>query len=135
MSLKDDLIRDEGLRLRPYKCTQGRWTIGYGRNLDDVGITRAEAEAMLAFDIARVRTDLDRALPWWRQLDERRQDALANMAFQLGVSGLLGFRKMLAALEVKDWPTAGKEARDSDWSKQTPARAERIATIFERGYL
>ena len=45
------LALHEGLRLKPYKCTSGALTIGYGRNLDARGITEAEAEMMLSHDI------------------------------------------------------------------------------------
>ena len=42
-TIEEQLILHEGLRLKPYRDTVGKLTIGVGRNLDDVGITRAEA--------------------------------------------------------------------------------------------
>lgn len=66
--LKQDLVRDEGKRLKPYKDTVGKLTIGVGRNLDDVGISESEAMALLDSDIAAVFAELDRHVPWWRDM-------------------------------------------------------------------
>jgi len=131
--LKADLIRDEDLRLKPYRCTAGKITIGVGRNLDDVGVTRAEALTLLDNDVTRVTGDLDRVLPWWRKLDEPRRRALANMAFNLGIERLRGFRKMLAALEAGDYARAAAEAPDSLWASQVVGRAVRIVQTLRTG--
>lgn len=128
--LKADLTRDEGIRLKPYTCPAGKLTIGVGRNLDDVGITSVEADAMLNGDIDRVCRELDKNVAWWRSRPEHVQRGLANMAFQMGMAGLLGFKRMLAALQAGDYETAQKEAGDSAWYKQTPARAERVISLF-----
>ncbi len=132
-ALIDDLVRDEGLRLKPYLCTAGKMTIGVGRNLDDVGITEEEAHYLLENDIGRLRAELDQALPWWRQLSEVRQRALANMAFNLGLSRLLGFRKCLAALQAEAWDEAAREALNSQWARQVGARSARIAQMIREG--
>lgn len=128
--LIDDLTRDEGLRLKPYRDTVGKLTIGIGRNLDDVGITIDEAVVLLHGDIDRAVVDLDRALPWWRALDEPSARALANMAFNLGLPRLLGFRRMLAALERGDHASAAAEALNSQWADQVGSRAHRIAALI-----
>lgn len=131
--LRADLERDEGIRLKPYRDTVGVLTIGIGRNLEGNGITREEALYLLDNDIVRVCRLLDAALPWWRTLDDVRARAVANMAFQLGVHGLMGFRKMLGALQQGFWQAAAEEALDSTWAKQTPARAHRIAEMLRNG--
>ena len=131
--LAEDLVHDEGERLKPYRCTAGKLTIGVGRNLDDRGITSAESRYLLRTDIAVVLADLDRHLPWWRKLSERRQRALANMCFQRGIGRLSGFKKALAALERGDYDEAAREALDSAWARQTPARAQRFAKIIKEG--
>lgn len=123
----------EGLRLKPYRDTVGKLTIGFGRNLDDVGIREPEAQYMLALDIEQVTAEIDKALPWWRKLNEDREAALAEMGFNLGIAGLLGFKKMLAALEAEDWEAAAAHAMDSTWAKQVGKRAERIAETFRTG--
>ena len=128
--LRAELVRDEGLRLRPYRCSAGALTIGVGRNLDDRGITRAEALAMLDADIGAACDDLDRRAPWWRGLPAPARRGLANMAFNLGWPRLSGFRSMLAALEAGDWDRAADEALDSRWAAQVGDRAQRVAALF-----
>ena len=127
-----DLKRDEGLRLKPYRCSAGRLTIGYGRNLDDVGITEGEAEILLEHDIRRSLADLDRALPWWRTLSGPQQRGLINMRFNLGLTRLLGFKKMLAALQAGDGKLASEEALSSKWADQVGARARRVAALYRK---
>lgn len=128
--LRKDLIRDEGIRLKAYKCPAGRWTVGVGRNVQDLGITTAEAMMLLDNDIERINRELDANLMWWRGRPEWVQRGMANACFQLGISKLLEFRKMLSALQAGDYATAQKEGRDSAWYKQTPARAERVISLF-----
>lgn len=132
-TLKAELRRDEGVRLKPYRDAVGKLTIGVGRNLDDVGIAAAEAELLLDADVARAAADLDRALPWWRKLTEARQRALLNMAFNLGLPRLLGFEGMLAALAAGDPVRAAAEALDSRWARQVGERAQRIARMIREG--
>lgn len=131
--LTADLVRDEGLRLKPYVDTVGKLSIGIGRNLDDVGITKAEAYMLAAGDIDGVERDLDRSLPWWRDLSEPRQRAVANLCFNLGISRLLGFKKALAALKAGDYERSADEFLDSLWARQVKARATRVTDLIRRG--
>lgn len=131
--LAADLERDEGLRLKVYKDALGIETIGVGRNLRDVGISKTEAYMLLGADIDNVVADLDRALPWWRQLSEPRQRALANCAFNLGISRLLGFRNALALLKAGDYSKAADEFLNSRWASQVGSRAHRIADLIRKG--
>ena len=125
-TLKGELIVDEDLRLKPYRCPAGKLTIGVGRNLDDRGITEAEAIMLLDNDIAIIEAELDHALPWWRTLPDAPARALANMAFNMGVPRLLGFHRMLEALQRGDYTTASREARNSQWAKQVGIRSLRM---------
>ena len=127
--LREDLIADEGIRLKPYLCPAGKTTIGVGRNLDDVGITEAEAMTLLDNDITRVKAQLANALPWLQ--GDNVQRAIGNMTFQMGLGGVLKFKKMLAALQVKDYTTARREALNSAWAKQTPQRAKRVTDLMK----
>lgn len=126
--LIDELVLDEGLRLRVYNDTKGIPTIGIGRNLLK-GITREEAYHLANNDIEEVIADLDRAIPWWVQLDEVRQRALTNLCFNMGVARLLGFHKMLQALQVADFVTAAAELLDSHW--KTDVGTERSGRIHQ----
>lgn len=131
--LASDLVDDEDIKLRPYRDSVGKLTIGVGRNLEDVGISRQEAMGMLSNDIARASADLDRVFPWWTQLSEARQRALCNMCFNLGLTRLMGFQRMLAALQVGHFDEAASEMLSSKWAKQVGARATRLATLMRNG--
>lgn len=130
--LERELIRDEGLRLKPYLDSVGKLTIGVGRNLDDNGISEAEALMMLRNDIANSQQELER-FGWFRQLDSRRKDAILNMHFNLGLPRLLSFKKMIAALEQGKWDKAADEALNSRWAEQVGERAVRISSIIRHG--
>ncbi len=132
----DQLILDEDCPLKVYRDNstrvgfegkQGKLTIGVGRNLEDRGITRAEAMYMLQTDITEWKNALVQALPWSTQLSEIRFGVLINMAHNLGVPGLLGFKRALAAMQNQDWETAAAEMEDSTWATQVGPRAHRLA--------
>lgn len=132
--LIDELVRDEGLRLKPYKDSMGILTIGIGRNLEDNGITAEEAYHLCRNDILGVEADLDHACrPWWRHLDEVRQRVLANMCFNMGIDRLSKFHFMLAALAVGDWKKAAAEMKSSAWYGQVGVRAVRLETAMLTG--
>lgn len=131
--LAAELVRDEDIRLKPYRDIRGKLTIGVGRNLDDEGITREEAMMLLRNDIAGRLGDLDRHIPWWRRLDEVRQLVLADMCFNLGIERLLGFRKMLAALQLGDFETAAEEMAASQWDHEVKDRAVRLVAMMRTG--
>jgi len=125
------LEQDEGCRLRPYYCTGGKLTIGIGRNLEDNGIGKAEAQFMLENDIVRIIKELDQMLPFWRELSPNRQAAIVNMAFNLGTFGLSKFKKTLALLEAGEFEKAGDEMLRSKWADQVGDRALRISQVIK----
>jgi len=129
-----DLVRDEGLKLMPYHCTAGKLTIGVGRNLDDVGISKDEAMNLLASDLARTVKECEKQ-SWWLAVadDEVRSRAMLNMCFNLGIRRLSGFKNTLDAIHDKRWKDAAAGMRASLWAKQVGARAERLAKMVETG--
>jgi lysozyme len=131
--LAAELFRDEDCKLKPYRDPVGKLTIGIGRNLDDVGISREEAEHLLHNDIAEVILDLDRALPWWRSLDEVRQRVLANMAFNMGIVKLGTFKNTLRFIQAGRYLEAAQAMLDSKWARQVGPRAERLAVMMRDG--
>ncbi len=130
--LKADLVREEGLRLKPYTDTVGKLTIGVGRNLTDKGISREEAMAMLDADVAEVVTALS-ALPWFGGLNDVRQRVMVDMGFNLGIFGLLAFHRTLASIARGDYVIAAKEMLDSQWAHQVGDRATRLAQMMRTG--
>lgn len=131
--LKGMLTKHEGLRLYPYLDTVGKITIGVGRNLSDNGITSDECEAMLQRDMSRSLGYLRALFPGMDGWLPARQDALADMMFNIGPTAFQGFPKMIAAIQAGAWTTAAAEMRDSLWAKQVPARAAELAKMVESG--
>lgn len=131
--LIEELKRHEGLRLKPYKCTAGKLTIGVGRNIEDIGITEAEAEQMLLNDISRVEDDLDRNIMYWRDFPESVQRALVNFVFNVGITRALRFKRMFKALQNLDYHTAADELLDSLYAKQVGRRAIEVAEMIREG--
>jgi|SRR6185295_18131892 len=130
--LRAMLIRQEGLRLKPYVDAVGKWTVGVGRNITDRGIREAEAYFMLDNDIAEAAAEAIK-LPAFHLLDPVRQDVLINMIFNMGLPRVQGFKKMLAALEKNDWQEAAAEMRDSKWAMQVGNRAIELAAMIRSG--
>ncbi|HXQ41753.1 MAG TPA: glycoside hydrolase family protein [Candidatus Udaeobacter sp.] len=128
-----DLKRDEGLRLKPYRDSVGKLTIGYGRNLDSVGISEEEASTMLASDVARATLDVEGQLPWAATLDPVRQRVLVEMAFNMGIEGLLTFQNTLSAIREARWADASDGLLASLADHQEPARVGRWATAIKTG--
>lgn len=131
-ALRQQLIRHEGLRLKPYTDTVGKLTIGVGRNLTDKGITHAEARYLLDTDITEAINALV-TFPWFPDLDALRQRVFVDLCFNLGVTRLRTFTKMLAACERHDWPTAARELLDSTYATQVGQRARTLATMLRTG--
>lgn len=123
----------EGERLKPYRCTAGKLTIGVGRNLEDRGISAAESAVLLANDIDAHWRELVRALPWVENLDEVRQRVLLDMAFNLGIAGLLGFKNTLATIKAGDFQKGAAMMLDSRWAGQVGQRADRLAVMMATG--
>ncbi len=123
----------EGLKLKPYECPSGYITIGYGRNIQQNGITLAEAEMLLDNDIERVITELEKWLSVFNELSENRKAALIDMSYNLGFNKLFQFRRFLAALQKKDFDLAAKEMLDSKWAAQVGNRATVLANMMKEG--
>lgn len=131
--LLSDLRSDEGWRESPYRDSLNFLTIGYGFLIDErrqVKLPRAVGDLWLELVAKEKWADLVGRLPWLSTQPEDVQRALANMAYQLGVDGLLGFRVMFAALSAGDRKRAAEAALDSTWARQTPARAKRAADLI-----
>lgn len=127
--LKGEIRKEEGWRGTAYKDSLGYWTIGYGFLVDarkSDSLPLAVADVWLDYKLQDKIAALDQNLPWWKKQPEEVQEALVNMAYQLGVSGLLKFKTTLALLEKGDREGAANSAMKSLWAKQTPERAKRV---------
>jgi lysozyme len=131
--LEAQLIIDEGRRSKIYTDTVGKITGGVGRNLSDRPFNDDEISLMLKNDIDLAARELDRVAPWWRNLNDARQNVMANMMFNLGANRLLGFKKFLIYSQSGRFDAAAGEMLDSMWAKQVGARAQRLADLMRKG--
>lgn len=130
--LTGQLMRHEGFKLKPYTDTVGKLTIGVGHNLTDKGLTKAQAMSILMDDIAETVQWLTYKLPWWTSLDDVRQRALVDLAFNMGGT-LLEFKNTLAALEHQEWDKAADNLLHSKYATQVGQRAKTIAHMIRTG--
>jgi len=130
--LIENLKRHEGLRLKPYLCSEGKITIGFGRNLEDMGISEKEAEMLLMSDIQRCYEELD-VFSWFHDLDQVRQEAMVNMLFNLGLPTFLEFKRTLKFMAERAYFQAAAEMLDSKWANQVGDRAKELAYMVETG--
>lgn len=144
-----ELRRDEGEVLHVYRDHLGWLTVGVGHLVDarkganpapfgvplKLGdpITAAQSEQLLASDIADKAAELDKAIPWWRKLSDTRQRVLANMAFNLGTEGLLGFTNTLRMVQGGAYSAAAEAMLRSKWAMQVGDRAKRLSDMMAAG--
>jgi lysozyme len=121
----------EGFSHKPYKDTMGKLTIGYGRNLDDKGISREEAGILLNYDLVECATDLRALFENFDELSETRQAVLMDMRYNLGPKGFRSFEKMIAAVRRGDFDRAADEMMDSKWAGQVGRRAWELALMMK----
>lgn len=130
--LRDQLIRHEGIRLRPYYDTTHHLTVGVGRNIEAVGISKDEALYLLS-------NDMDTAIlrltfyKWFPDLDEVRQAALVNFMFNVGWKTFEDFTHMIASLERQDYEAAARQMLDSLWAEQVGTRATELSAQLRTG--
>jgi len=123
----------EGLCLKPYRDTVGKLTIGYGRNLDDVGISEDEAIQLLDNDIKSVIYQLKQHIGWFEKLDEVRQAVLIDMAFNMGIEVFLKFEITLKNIEQSHYKQASIDMLTSKWAIQVGNRAKVLANMMDTG--
>lgn len=133
----DKIKSEEGYSSTVYKCPAGYWTIGFGRLVDPAktkeGITKEEAEHMLTNDIITREQSVRGFIPSFEYLSDNRKIALIDMSYQIGITGLQAFRRMLQAIDRKDYKMAAEELLNSEYAKQTPERARRNYNLIREG--
>jgi lysozyme len=136
--LEDQLVRHEGEKLHAYQDSLGYWTIGVGRLIDvrkGGGITQSESRYLLGHDIDSKVQDVYQRLPWVAQQADPRQIVLVNMAFNLGIAGLVGFKNTLAHVREGRYDAAAEGMLASKWAAQVKGRAVELAGIMRTGEL
>lgn len=123
--------RHEGFRAYPYRCPAGKLTIGYGRNIEDNGITTDEAKTLLANDLEKAILELRLEFPTYSTFTFKQKLALIDMMFNLGRPKFLEFKKMISAIKLRNWEKAAYEAQNSKWYNQVGARGVYIVKLLK----
>lgn len=139
--LNTDLQRDEGFRGTAYPDPRTKgppWTIGFGHTGREVhpGLMWSMAQALgaLADDEEATCVGLDTAIPWWNDdIPDLIQDCLANIAFNVGVHGLLEFGTFLALVNKLEFPEAALDLRGTLWFREVGDRGVRIVKQLATG--
>lgn len=131
----EKIASEEGFSEFPYKCPAGKLTIGYGFNIEQVGIPKVVARYWLNYLINHAQAKLS-GYDFYKDLDHDRQTVLVDMAYQMGIEGLLRFKDMINAIKRKDWDAAADAMLDSKYAKiDSPNRAKRNAETMRTGKL
>jgi lysozyme len=131
--LTEQLRFHEGVEHKVYKDHLGIETIGVGRNLVDRGLSDHEINVLLANDINICEEELNKKMPWWKELDEVRQRCLIDLVFNLGMPRFSQFVKTIKHLKNNEFEQASSELLDSNYARQVGARANRIAEMIRTG--
>jgi len=132
--VKEQLLKHEGLKLKPYRCPAGKLTIGVGRNLEANGISQKEAFILLENDILRCESELLDEIPEvYSGLNDNRKLVLLNLCFNLGITGLLGFKNTLAFVGAGDFERAANGMFASKWAKQVGVRSIELSELMRKG--
>ena len=129
--ISDMLEKHEGFRQFVYKDSLGIETIGIGRNLKNRGVTRAEALYLLENDIADFTKQLRDRLYWFDSIHEDAQMVLIDMAFNMGIGGLMTFTQTLELIKNENYKKASETMLQSLWAKQVGTRAIELSDILK----
>jgi len=130
-ALLDRVGLDEGFRSKPYHCSQGYLTIGYGLNLEN-GISKDEARYLLRSRINKAIESCER-LPWFEGLSDNRKRVIVNMVYNLGMTRFKRFKKTIAFIKAGDFQSASIEMLDSAYARQVGPRAKRLSKRLKEG--
>lgn len=132
-----ELRRDEGVKYEPYLDSVGIKTVGVGHNLEahpidfSYPLTDEQVDELLASDLIETFSELDKHLPWWRNMEYQRQRAIVNMCFNMGINGLMTFHNTLAAMQSGKWDVVIAGMKASKWASQVGERAIRLEDLME----
>ena len=132
MALLERIKHHEGFRSRPYKCSQGHLTIGFGAAIKDLELDEDIAEMILIRQIDKRTKQIIKKFPWWKSAEDDVKDVVVEMVFQIGLSGFSNFKLTIDHLVNKRYGKAETEMLDSKWGRvQTPNRALELSNIIK----
>lgn len=125
----------EGLRLKPYKCPAGKLSIGYGRNLEDVGISKEEADYLFMNDYNNAIVNLKALLVSnginYEDVRKGTFYALTDMMFNMGYNRLSKFKNLLRELKKGSYEGVVREMKNSKWYTQVGNRGKKLIELVK----
>lgn len=141
--LKQSIRESEALKLTVYKCPAGVWSIGYGRNLEHVGVSKNEAEILLENDLLDIKLSVEDKFNWFKDLNDIRQNVIVEMVYNMGLGNFSKFKNTITYIKNKEYEKASKEMLNSKWhtdfikyapnTKVELLRSSRLTKIFKEG--
>ena len=132
-TLYDIIKRREGIENCPYINHREELAIGYGRRLEEKGISDKEAMILLTDDLLEAIESAKKLFPEFKNYSETRKRALIIMLFELGEHGFLSFKRMISAILEERWELAADEAKDSKWYKRETVNGDEIVKMLRNG--
>lgn len=142
-SLMVSIMEGEGFSSKPYRCPSGKLTIGHGINLEDRGITLNESRYLVKNTVLNLNSELKLRLPFFKRLDDIRQNVLIEMAYNMGVNNLMKFSKTLGYIQKGEYVEASREMLDSKWHRDfilyapntpiTELRSSKLSLLMAKG--
>jgi lysozyme len=147
MTVYELIKKHEGERLKPYKCTANKWSIGVGWNFDDNKlpedinkyltehgeITQEMSDRLLTISVGWAARDCRALFPEFDTFSGNRQIALIDWLFQLGHYRASKFTNSIHMINTGRWEAAAENMMKSKWAQQTPNRAREITKMIEEG--
>tara|TARA_R100000152_G_C6777399_1_gene207236 strand:+ start:1046 stop:1447 length:402 start_codon:yes stop_codon:yes gene_type:complete len=130
--LLNNIKESEGYRDKVYKCTEGFDTIGYGFAIKDLVLEEDICDIILARKIEKLMVKIQKKFPFITELPSDKSEVVIEMCYQMGVTGVSKFKKMLKHLEDGNFEKASIEMLDSKWAKQTPNRALKLSNAMKK---
>lgn len=125
----------EGWSAKPYKCSAGALTVGWGHNLDAKGIKPEVGDLLLRLDILDAIADARALVPNFDEHDAVRQAVILDMSFNLGRDRLAKFERTLASFVAKNYTRTAEQMLESKWATQVGRRATRLAEMMRTGVI
>lgn len=116
-----------------YKCPADKWTIGWGYNVEAHGLDDHIAEMLLNQALNTAQLEASKLVKNWANICAPRKSVLIDMTYNMGITKLKKFKKMIAAIEQEDWKEAAAQMKDSAWYKQVGNRSKKLHKMMLEG--
>ena len=132
-----ELPTGEGFRADPYddatgktvEAPVGKLTWLYGINLETEGC-RELGDVFVRWKLGKIEASLMQ-YQWYTQVDDVRRSVFLEVAYNVGIHGLLGFPSMLHYALIDDWSNTAAQLLDSDAARSNWNRYRALANLLD----